>query len=1136
MKNRLFLFCWLIFGLTIGGFVNSIGNAAPIKVVIIDADDISDDIANGFREVFSSNGCITTIIQRNDVISFEFSVYDIIVISPANYSAWQNYSAIPDSIYASSKPIIGLGKAGYYLFGINNLPIGNPQGMHISNDSTVLLKSTGPYYDFPNIIPIPADSTVTLYTSAHRVGIHYPEPVAGVNPIGMGKKYGGYLYIATFENRFLLWGYNESADSLTNIGNDLLMNLVYYMAGRTPADAPPDHWDFKSGTGNYATVVIPSAIQPAIGSELLESGDFIGAFTPDNVCAGWIEWQNVNAALSVWGDNNQTPDIDGFRVDEQISYRIFQTQTQQEFTDVVAAYAQGDGLYANNAFMILSQLNALAPGLSVLFVPADTLDFAPNITTLSFPLENHGSGELIWSAAAQPEKPWLVAIDPSNGIGNAEIQVTVDHQQLTVPADTTDIIIQSNGGTGQITVIIRQSTELPPHWDFPSQTGNNATVIIPAEIQPTVDGAPLLLNDYIGVFTPSGLCCGWRQWNGENLGITIWGDDDQTPEIDGFQTGELMFYRVFRSSVSREWTNIEVAYSQGNGRYSTNTIFILGMFHTFVTEIPFLYVEPDTLNFGTTTDTMMFHIENHGSGVLEWSLTRSFEKSWLTDISPENGTGDTEVWVVVDRQYLTEPADTAKIIINSSGGNGEVILFIEKPSDDFPDHWEYKPNTGNNATVIIPAETEPTVDGAALLMNDYIGVFTQAGLCCGWRQWTGENLGITIWGDDDQTPEIDGFQTGELMFYRVFRSSVSREWTNIEVAYSQGNGLYSTNTIFILGMFHTFVTEIPLLYVEPDTLNFGTTTDTMMFHIENHGSVVLEWSLTRAFEKAWLTEIIPESGTGDTEVRVVTDRQFLTDPADTAKIIINSNGGNGEVILFIEKPSDDFPDHWRFKPNTGNNVTVVLPTTANPNIDSAPLLTGDIIGVFTPAGLCCGHAAWNHENIAIAVWGDNPQSPDIDGFQSQEQLYYRVFRPATACEWTSANVEYSQGTGLYEANQFMVINRFDVITTSVAQAQEIARPQCVQLQQNYPNPFNAQTTIRYDIIESANVDIMIMDIRGAVVRQWNFQNQATGSHQVIWNGRDQNEANVASGVYFCRLSVRNMNSNTQIIRKLIFLK
>lgn len=914
MKIRIcLLFGLAIFGLTRWHFANAAYNNAPVKVVIIDADKISDDIAIGFSELFNSNGCTTTIIQQNDALNFDFSGHDVIAISPANYSAWQDYSANPESIYTSSKPIIGLGEAGYHLFGVYNLPIGYPYGMNISNDSTVLHKSTGSYYDFPNIIPIPADSTVELYTSAHRVGIHYPEPVAGVNTIGMGKTYRGYLYIATFENRFLLWGYNESADSLTNIGKDLLMNLIYFMAGRTPGDGPPDHWDFKSGTGNYATVVIPAAIQPAIGSELLQPGDFIGAFTPDNVCAGWIEWQNANAALTVWGDDTQTPEIDGFQNGELISYRFFQTQTQQEFGDITAAYAQGDGLYANNAFMVLSQLNVLEPESPVLFIPADTLDFAPGITTLSFPVENHGSGELIWNAVAQPEKPWLVAIEPSNGIGDCDVQVTVDHQQLTVPADTTDVIVQSNGGTGQITVVICQSTELPPHWDFPSQTGNNATVIIPAETEPTVDGAPLRMNDYIGVFTQAGLCCGWRQWNCENLGITIWGDDDQTPEIDGFQTGELMFYRVFRSSVSREWTNIKVAYSQGNGLYSTNTIFILGMFHTFVTEIPFLYVEPDTLNFGTTTDTMMFHIENHGSGVLEWSLTR-------------------------------------------------------------------------------------------------------------------------------------------------------------------------------------------------------------------------------AFEKAWLTEIIPESGTGDTEVRVVTDRQFLTDPADTAKIIINSNGGNGEVILFIEQPSDDFPDHWRFKPNTGNNATVVLPTTANPNIDSAPLLTGDIIGVFTPAGLCCGHAAWNHENIAITVWGDNPQSPDIDGFQSQEQLYYRVFRPATAREWTSANVEYSQGTGLYEANQFMVIDRFDVITTSVDQAQEIARPQRVQLQQNYPNPFNARTTICYDIIESANVDIMIMDIRGAVVRKWNFQNQATGSHQVIWNGRDQNEVNVASGVYFCRLCVRSLNSNTQMSRKLIFLK
>jgi hypothetical protein len=54
--------------------------------------------------------------------------------------------------------------------------------------------------------------------------------------------------------------------------------------------------------------------------------------------------------------------------------------------------------------------------------------------------------------------------------------------------------------------------------------------------------------------------------------------------------------------------------------------------------------------------------------------------------------------------------------------------------------------------------------------------------------------------------------------------------------------------------------------------------------------------------------------------------------------------------------------HFTFTPNTGNNMTVLVRTSINPNINGEPLEAGDEIGVFNRNGLCAGSIQWNREN------------------------------------------------------------------------------------------------------------------------------------------------------------------------------
>ena len=82
---------------------------------------------------------------------------------------------------------------------------------------------------------------------------------------------------------------------------------------------------------------------------------------------------------------------------------------------------------------------------------------------------------------------------------------------------------------------------------------------------------------------------------------------------------------------------------------------------------------------------------------------------------------------------------------------------------------------------------------------------------------------------------------------------------------------------------------------------------------------------------------------------------------------------------------------------------------------------------------------------------------------------------------------------------------------------EIDIPVKYILDQNYPNPFNLITTISYQLPAVSDVELMIFDISGRKINQWSYTNQATGTYEITWNGKDQSGNSLSSGVYIYRM-------------------
>ncbi len=86
---------------------------------------------------------------------------------------------------------------------------------------------------------------------------------------------------------------------------------------------------------------------------------------------------------------------------------------------------------------------------------------------------------------------------------------------------------------------------------------------------------------------------------------------------------------------------------------------------------------------------------------------------------------------------------------------------------------------------------------------------------------------------------------------------------------------------------------------------------------------------------------------------------------------------------------------------------------------------------------------------------------------------------------------------------------------------------------SYPNPYylsaNNNATISYSLPKNTNVDISVYNIKGQKVKTLLIDNLSSGRHQITWNGRDENNKIVSSGVYFFKLETTNSIQTTKLL-------
>jgi hypothetical protein len=148
-----------------------------------------------------------------------------------------------------------------------------------------------------------------------------------------------------------------------------------------------------------------------------------------------------------------------------------------------------------------------------------------------------------------------------------------------------------------------------------------------------------------------------------------------------------------------------------------------------------------------------------------------------------------------------------------------------------------------------------------------------------------------------------------------------------------------------------------------------------------------------------------------------------------------------------------------------------------------------------------------------------------------EETHATISKDGSKVVWAS---NWNQNVGL-EHIFLMQLNmppNWKQLTTGVKNEQ-IAKPEDFQLMQNYPNPFNPQTTIQFEIPFNGklkiNMELHIYNLQGELIRTLMNEEKEPGIYQIRWDGLDEHNSKVATGIYLYQIRASKFNATKKMI-------
>ncbi len=423
---------------------------------------------------------------------------------------------------------------------------------------------------------------------------------------------------------------------------------------------------------------------------------------------------------------------------------------------------------------------------------------------------------------------------------------------------------------------------------------NVATIVTLQDVE-----LPLFYGDEIAAFTSQGLCAGQVMIDGgEDIGLTLFGDDPNTEFRDGFINEEAFTFLFWDISTGEELecqTNI----IEGPEVFEVNANTTVELTANARTEEPFIVVEPELIEFGPV-----------GVGdAVESSMT--VRNTGGADLRIESVDSDMQVYEIEigDDEVVLAPGEEAEFVVmftpaapigyeglatvNSNDPHfPEATLNMAGIGSEFDGHFVWG-RSGNNHSILI---NEMDIGGAPPGADDEVGVFTPAGMCAGASIVVDprEPLGLSAWGDDAETLLlVEGFVEGEQMSFRFydFGAEVEHDFDEVNVLVGADEWTVNGFTVITLTLGDIF-SIIPVdrqVHEEGDVVEF----DLELANAE--GDFEFEWVNPDEYENLDNAEFnfadnvghfVWQTGNGDADEYSVMFRAWNGDVEDRVSVVI----------------------------------------------------------------------------------------------------------------------------------------------------------------------------------------------------------------------------------------------------------
>jgi len=190
------------------------------------------------------------------------------------------------------------------------------------------------------------------------------------------------------------------------------------------------------------------------------------------------------------------------------------------------------------------------------------------------------------------------------------------------------------------------------------------------------------------------------------------------------------------------------------------------------------------------------------------------------------------------------------------------------------------------------------------------------------------------------------------------------------------------------------------------------------------------------------------------------------------------------------------------------DINFYIGINTDPEGSSASIL----IDVNSPSGVPVTLNGWHGPHFGwYYIWYDTDRPEDgpgeledyvgVDAFGDWEMFCFNPFDEAPG-NWYSWRIE------IYG----------ELITSIQGGETQPAIPKDFVLKDAYPNPFNSSTMIEFGLPVESRVKIEIYDILGRLCKTLIDSEMPAGYHQVQWNGKDESNQPVVSGVYLVKMT------------------